>query len=348
MKLVRPDRSASLLPPLVDDPFDRYGIVGRSRAVADMIRRIELVSATRSTVLITGETGTGKELVARAIHSRSAERNLPFIKVNCAAIPETLLESELFGHVKGAFTDATGPRKGKFSLAHRGSIFLDEIGAMSIALQAKLLRVLQERELEPLGAERTEHVDVRVIAATNRDLHQLVDEGRFQADLFYRLHVVPIVVPPLRERLEDIPLLVEYFVAKHAMRSGRSIVALEDGVVSSLLEHHWRGNVRELENTIERAVVLTTGSTITRAAVTVEATTGMATVDVPSLKLRQNVEWVECETIRKALEISPVKRDAARLMGISPRALAYYLSKYPHLAEDRTRHGRLTGGGYGV
>jgi len=349
MKLVRPDRSASLLPPLVDDEsFDRYGIVGRSRAVADMIQRIELVSATRSTVLITGETGTGKELVARAIHSRSAERNLPFIKVNCAAIPETLLESELFGHVKGAFTDATGPRKGKFSLAHRGSIFLDEIGAMSIALQAKLLRVLQERELEPLGAERTEHVDVRVIAATNRDLHQLVDEGRFQADLFYRLHVVPIVVPPLRERLEDIPLLVEYFVAKHATRSGRSIVALEDGVVSSLLEHHWRGNVRELENTIERAVVLTTGSTITRAAVTVEATTSMATVDVPSLKLRQNVEWVECETIRKALEISPVKRDAAGLMGISPRALAYYLSKYPHLAEDRTRHGRLTGGGYGV
>ena len=348
MKLVRPDRSASLLPPLVDDPFDRYGIVGRSRAVADMIQRIDLVSATRSTVLITGETGTGKELVARAIHSRSAERNLPFIEVNCAAIPETLLESELFGHVKGAFTDATGPRKGKFSLAHRGSIFLDEIGAMSIALQAKLLRVLQERELEPLGAERTEHVDVRVIAATNRDLHQLVDEGRFQADLFYRLHVVPIAVPPLRERLDDIPLLVEYFVAKHAMRSGRSIVALEDGVVSSLLEHHWPGNVRELENTIERAVVLTTGSTITRAAVTVEATTSMATVDVPFLKLRQNVEWVECETIRKALGISPVKREAARLMGISPRALAYYLSKYPRLAEDRAPHGRLTGGGYGV
>jgi transcriptional regulator with GAF, ATPase, and Fis domain len=348
MKLVRPDRSASLPPPLVDDPFDRHGIVGRSRAVADMIRRIELVSATRSTVLITGETGTGKELVARAIHSRSAERNLPFIKVNCAAIPETLLESELFGHVKGAFTDATGPRKGKFSLAHGGSIFLDEIGAMSIALQAKLLRVLQERELEPLGAERTEHVDVRVIAATNRDLHQLVDEGRFQADLFYRLHVVPIVVPPLRERLEDIPLLVEYFVAKHAMRSGRSILALEDGVVSSLLEHHWPGNVRELENTIERSVVLTTGSTITRAAVTVEATPSMATVDVPFLELRQNVEWVECETIRKALKISPVKRDAARLMGISPRALAYYLSKYPRLAEDRAPHGRLAGGGYGA
>ena len=229
------------------------------------------MSATRSTVLITGETGTGKELVARAVHNRSAQRDLPFIKVNCAAIPETLLESELFGHVRGAFTDATGTKKGKFSLANRGSIFLDEIGTMSVGLQAKLLRVLQEREIEPLGAERTEHVDVRVIAATNRDLRQLVDEGRFQDDLFYRLHVVPIVVPPLRERLEDIPMLVEYFVDKHATRSGKSIDALEDGVMSSLQEHHWPGNVRELENTIERAVVLTTGSTITRDAVTFEA-----------------------------------------------------------------------------
>src|SRR5690349_6691405 len=198
MKLVRPDRSASLLPPLVDDPFDRYGIVGRSRAVADMIGRIELVSATRSTVLITGETGTGKELVARAIHRCSAQRDLPFVKVNCAAIPETLLESELFGHVKGAFTDATATKRRKFSLAHGGSIFLDEIGTLSIGLQAKLLRVLQEREIEPLGSERTEHVDVRVIAATNRDLIQLVKAGRFQDDLFYRLHVVPIAVPPLR------------------------------------------------------------------------------------------------------------------------------------------------------
>ena len=280
--------------------LQRYGIVGPSRAVADVIHRIELVSATRSTVLITGETGTGKELVARAVHNRSAQRDMPFIKVNCAAIPETLLESELFGHVRGAFTDATGSKKGKFSLANRGSIFLDEIGTMSVGLQAKLLRVLQEREIEPLGAERTEHVDVRVIAATNRDLRQLVDEGRFQDDLFYRLHVIPIVVPPLRDRVEDIPMLVEYFAHKHATRSGKSIEALEDGVVSSLQEYHWPGNVRELENTIERAVVLTTGSTITRDAVTVEARTARATAGVPSLKLRQNIEWIERETIRRA------------------------------------------------
>jgi transcriptional regulator with GAF, ATPase, and Fis domain len=333
VKLVRNGHSGS--PTTVSQHFHSYGMVGHSRAVADVIRRIELVAATRSTVLITGETGTGKELVARAVHNRSAQRDLPFITVNCAAIPDTLLESELFGHVRGAFTGATGTKKGKFSLANRGSIFLDEIGTLSVGLQAKLLRVLQEREIEPLGAERTEHVDVRVIAATNRDLRQLVDEGRFQDDLFYRLHVIPIVVPPLRERAEDIPMLVAYFADKHATRSGKSIDALEDGVISSLQEYHWPGNVRELENTIERAVVLTTGSTITRDAVTVEATMSVRTAAVPSLKLRQNVEWIERETIRRALEMSTVKRQAARLMGISPRALAYYLVKYPFIDQNK-------------
>jgi transcriptional regulator with GAF, ATPase, and Fis domain len=307
----------------------RDGIVGRSRAVAEVVRRIELVSATRSTVLITGETGTGKELVARAVHHRSAQHNLPFVKVNCAAIPETLLESELFGHVKGAFTGAIGTKKGKFALANHGSIFLDEIGTMSVSLQAKLLRVLQEREIEPLGSERPERVEVRVIAATNRPLRQLIDDGRFLEDLFYRLHVIPIVVPPLRERIDDIPMLVEYFVQKHATLSGKSIDALEDGVVASLEAYHWPGNVRELENTIERAVVLTTGSIITRDTVTMEADSVARTLGVPSLKLRQNVEWIESETLRRALEMSTEKRHAASLMGISPRALSYYLAKYP-------------------
>jgi transcriptional regulator with GAF, ATPase, and Fis domain len=331
VKLARNGGTGSLSPTTVGPHFHRYGIVGQSRAVADVIRRIELVSATRSTVSITGETGTGKELIARAVHNRSGQRDMPFIKVNCAAIPETLLESELFGHIKGAFTDATSTKKGKFSLANRGSIFLDEIGTMSVALQAKLLRVLQEREIEPLGAERTEQVDVRVIAATNRDIRQLVVEGRFQADLFYRLHVIPIVVPPLRERAEDIPMLVEYFVDKHATRIGKSIDAIEDGVVSWLQEYDWPGNVRELENTIERAVVLTTGSTIGRDAVTVDAATRARASCVPSLKLRQNVEWIECETIRRALDVSTAKRQAARLMGISPRSLSYYLAKYPSI-----------------
>jgi transcriptional regulator with GAF, ATPase, and Fis domain len=314
---------------MVGPHFERYGIVGQSRAIADVIRCIELVSATRSTVLITGETGTGKELVARAVHHRSAQQAMPFVKVNCAAIPETLLESELFGHVRGAFTDATSTRRGKFSLADRGSIFLDEIGTMSLGLQAKLLRVLQEREIEPLGAERTERVDVRVIAATNRDLQQLVGMGRFQDDLFYRLHVVPIVVPPLRERLEDIPMLVEWFVHKHAARCGRSIEALEEGATEKLLKYQWPGNVRELENAIERAVVLTTGSTITRDAVTVGGTLSVHASGVKSLRLRENVEWIERETIRRALGASTAKQHAARLMGISPRALSYYLAKYP-------------------
>jgi len=292
------------------------------------------VGATRSTVLITGETGTGKELVARAVHQASEQRTQPFIKVNCAAIPDALLESELFGHVRGAFTDATGPKKGKFALAHRGSIFLDEIGTLGIGLQAKLLRVLQEREIEPLGSERSERVDVRVIAATNRDLRHLVDEGRFQADLFYRLHVVPIEVPPLRERAEDIPLLVEHFIAKHAARNDRAIRALDEDGVAWLMRYRWPGNIRELENTIERAVVLTSGSTITRDVLTVDPPRRPSSDPLPSMKLRQNVEWIERTTIRRALAASSAKGDAARLMGISPRALSHYLAKYPRIDKE--------------
>ena len=337
MNLERNDRRGSSSPPLRGPHFEQYSIVGRSRAISDVIERIELVSATRSTVVITGETGTGKELVAQAIHHRSAQRDRPFVKINCAAIPETLLESELFGHVRGAFTDATSTKRGKFSLANRGSIFLDEVGTMSVGLQAKLLRVLQEREIEPLGAEHTESVDVRVIAATNRDLRQLVHQGRFLDDLFYRLHVIPIAVPPLRDRVDDIPMLLSHFVDKHATRAGKAIDHIEEGVVASLQEHRWPGNVRELENTIERAVVLATGSTITRDAVTFEVSAGAGAAVVPSLRLRQNVEWIECETIRRALEVSTAKRHAARVMGISPRALSYYLAKYPFIEQNLTQ-----------
>ena len=301
----------------------------------DLIRRIEIISGTRSTVLITGETGTGKELVARAVHEGSARPGDPYIKVNCSAIPDTLLESELFGHVKGAFTDATMNKRGKFSLAHRGSIFLDEIGTMGLALQAKFLRVLQEREIEPLGAERTEHVDVRVIAATNADLRGLVQDSRFRDDLYYRLNVVPIVVPPLRERLEDIPLLVDHFVQKHARRARKRIDGLADGIIPSLQAYHWPGNVRELENTIERAVVLTTSPTLTREAVVLDTPVLARPVGVPSLKLHHNVEWIERETIRQALQMSAAKKQAALLMGITPRALSHYLAKYPSLDPRR-------------
>jgi transcriptional regulator with GAF, ATPase, and Fis domain len=312
-----------------DERFDHYGIIGRSRAMQEVIRRAELVAETKSTVLITGETGTGKELVARAIHDRSAQRDMPLIKVNCAAIPETLLESELFGHVRGAFTGATTTKKGKFALADGGTIFLDEIGTMNPTLQSKLLRVLQEREIEPLGSERTERIDVRVIAATNRDLRQMVADGKFQEDLFYRLNVIPIEIPPLRERRDDIPALVEHFVTKHAQRTGRRIEKMEDGVLAGLQQYDWPGNVRELENTIERAVVLAAGQAITAQAISVIGAATQQTTGLPSLRLRQNIEWVERETIRRALESAGgVKKDAAELMGISQRALSYYLAKY--------------------
>src|SRR5216117_49452 len=309
--------------------FNQYGIVGRSRAMQEVIQRAELVAQTKSTVLITGETGTGKEMVARAIHHRSAQRDMPLIKVNCAAIPETLLESELFGHVRGAFTGATMTKRGKFALADGGSIFLDEIGTMSTSIQAKLLRVLQEREVEPLGSERVEKIDVRIIAATNRDLRQMVADGRFQEDLFYRLNVIPIEIPPLRDRRDDIPVLVEHFVKKHSQRIGRRFERIDEGVLAGLQQYDWPGNVRELENTIERAVVLSPGPVLTARAVSVIGAATPQTTGLPSLKLRQNIEWVERETIRRALDSAAgVKKDAAELMGISQRALSYYLAKY--------------------
>jgi DNA-binding NtrC family response regulator len=312
-----------------DADFNHYGIVGRSRAMEEVIQRAELVAQTKSTVLITGETGTGKEMVARLIHHRSAQRDMPLIKVNCAAIPETLLESELFGHVRGAFTGATMSKRGKFALADGGSIFLDEIGTLSTAIQSKLLRVLQEREFEPLGAERTQRVDVRVIAATNRDLKQMVHEGRFQEDLYYRLNVIPIELPPLRERREDIRVLVEHFVAKHRQRTGKRIEKVDEDAAQALQHYDWPGNVRELENTIERAVVLTTTPVITSATISLLGAASAHSPGLPSMRLHQNLEWVERETIRRALEqAGGIKKDAAELMGISQRALSYYLAKY--------------------
>ena len=312
-----------------DEEFNHYGIVGRSRRMQEVIRTAEVVAKSKSTVLITGETGTGKEMVARAIHYHSAQRDMPLIKVNCAAIPENLLESELFGHVRGAFTGAATNKKGKFALADGGTIFLDEIGTMVPTLQAKLLRVLQEREFEPLGSERSQKVDVRVIAATNRDLRQMVSDGRFQEDLYYRLNVIPIHIPPLRERREDIPVLVEHFVRKHAQRTGRRIERIDEGVLTALQQYDWPGNVRELENTIERAVVLSQGPVITARGISVMGAAPPQASGLPSMKLRQNIEWVERETIRRALEnAGGVKKDAAELMGISQRALSYYLAKY--------------------
>ena len=309
--------------------MENFTIKGNHPVMEKILSISQRVASTDSTVLIMGESGTGKELIARFIHAHSRRANQPFIAVNCGAIPPDLLESEMFGHERGAFTGAVGSRMEMFQLANGGSIFLDEIGEMTSQLQVKLLRVLQEREIEPLGSERADRIDLRVIAATNRDLRQMVADGKFQEDLFYRLNVIPIEIPPLRERREDIPALVEHFVRKHAQRTGRRVERIDEGVLAGLQQYDWPGNVRELENTIERAVVLSPGPVITSRAVSVLGGPAQQPAGLPSQKLRQNIEWVERETIRRALESAGgVKKDAAELMGISQRALSYYLAKY--------------------
>ena len=235
-------------------------IVGQSAALRSALKEVETVAPTDSTVLIYGETGTGKELIARAIHNLSLRRSNPFVKLNCAAIPTGLLESELFGHERGAFTGAIAQRIGRFELANRGTIFLDEIGDIPLELQPKLLRVLQEREFERLGSTRTLHTDARLITATNSNLAQKVNEKRFRSDLYYRLNVFPIVVPPLRERREDIPLLVRHFVQKYSRRIKKSIETIPTAAMTAISEYRWPGNIRELEHFIERAVILSAGS----------------------------------------------------------------------------------------
>ena len=241
-------------------------IVGYSRALEEVLDKVRLVAGTDSSVLVLGETGTGKELIARAIHSSSPRKAQPLIKVNCSALPTGLIESELFGHEKGAFTGATEKRIGRFELANGGTIFLDEIGEVSAEVQLKLLRVLQEREFERLGGRETIRVDVRVIAATNRDLQRAVVEGALRQDLYYRLSVFPLRVPALRERAEDIPLLVHYFVSRHAARIGRRISRVPKAAMERLVAYPWPGNVRELENVIERAVILSPGPNLEVAA----------------------------------------------------------------------------------
>jgi len=237
-------------------------IIGQSRALKANLKQVETVAPTDSTVLICGETGTGKELLARAIHNLSSRRQGTFVKLNCAAIPTGLLESEMFGHEKGAFTGAIAQRIGRFELAHRGTMFLDEVGEIPLELQTKLLRVLQEREFERLGSSRTIRTDARLVAATNRDLAAMVEERQFRADLYYRLNVFPITVPPLRDRREDIPLLVRYFVQQNARRMNRRITSIPAETMEALTRYHWPGNIRELANFIERAVILSPGSAL--------------------------------------------------------------------------------------
>jgi formate hydrogenlyase transcriptional activator len=234
-----------------------YEMVGQSDALKYVLFKVNLVAPTDSTVLILGETGTGKELVAHAIHMASRRKDRPLVKVNCAALPENLIESELFGHERGAFTDAHARKLGRFEIAHQTTLFLDEIGELPLNLQSKLLRVLEEGEFERLGGTRTIKVDVRIIAATNRDLKREVERGRFREDLWYRLNVYPITVMPLRQRRDDIPLLVNFFVEKFNRKTGKSIRAVLPDTMRALREYEWPGNVRELANVIERAVIVT-------------------------------------------------------------------------------------------
>jgi DNA-binding NtrC family response regulator len=237
-------------------------IVGKSAGLKAVLEQVQVVAPTDSTVLINGETGTGKELVARAIHKISSRSNRAFVKLNCAAIPSGLLESELFGHEKGAFTGAVAQRIGRFELANGGTLFLDEVGDIPLELQPKLLRVLQEQEFERLGSTRTIRADVRLVAATNRDLVQLMEEKEFREDLYFRLNVFPIRVPPLRERAEDIPLLVRHYVCKYAQRMNKQIETIPEEIMAALCRYTWPGNVRELQNLIERAVILTSGKVL--------------------------------------------------------------------------------------
>ena len=255
------------------------GIVGQSAALRRVLHLVEMVAASDATVLLLGETGTGKELIARAIHDRSQRKNENFVTLNCAAIPGPLFESELFGHERGAFTGAHLQKVGRLELADRGTLFLDEIGDMPLELQPKLLRALQERAYERVGSARTKSVDLRLVAATNCDLELMMDQKKFRPDLYYRLNVFPVRLPPLRERREDIPLLVQHFIQKYARKSGKQISTVPKAIMQRLIRWNWPGNVRELENLIERSVILTTGTTL-NVSLPTKMTTAIDAVEV--------------------------------------------------------------------
>ncbi|HDI00318.1 MAG TPA: sigma-54-dependent Fis family transcriptional regulator [Firmicutes bacterium] len=310
----------------------QYGeMVGSSEKMRKVFEKIEKVARTDSSVIIYGESGTGKELVARALHYRSPRREGPFVKVNCAALAEGVLESELFGHEKGAFTGAIRRKKGKFELANTGTIFLDEVGDIPPAIQVKLLRVLQEKEIERVGGEGPIKVDVRIVAATNRDLPKMVEEGKFREDLFYRLHVIPIYLPPLRERKEDIPELVRHFLRKKCAQLGRKVPEVDPKALELLMEYDWPGNVRELENVLERAIVLCEGDRIgpSDLPLLVEREGDVLRVPEGEVPLPEMLESLEKQLIERALEKARgVKAEAARILGIKTSTLYYKMEKY--------------------
>jgi two-component system NtrC family response regulator len=305
------------------------GIVGESGAMQEVLSIVHRVAPSDATVLIRGESGTGKELIAKAIHHASPRASGPLVRVNCAALPETLLESELFGHEKGAFTGAGATRHGRFELAHGGTLFLDEIGDLPLHLQVKLLRVLQEREIERVGSSRAITVDVRLLAATHRDLEALVRDGRFREDLYYRINVVTVTLPPLRDRREDIPWLLEHFLDRYAQRNGKTVRGLTREARDVLLRYDYPGNVRELENLVERGVVLTRDDVIGAADLPLSLTTADEDPVPDDASLSAAVEGLERRMIRAALaQADGVQTKAAETLGISERVLRYKLRKY--------------------
>lgn len=312
-------------------------IIGKSAPIEKLKETIRTVAATASTVLIQGESGTGKELVARAVHACSPRASEPFVSVNCGAFPETLLESELFGYVKGAFTGATQNKRGLFEVAVGGTIFLDEISEMNLAMQVKLLRVLQERTIRPVGGTQETGIDVRVIAATNKSLREMVETNVFREDLYYRVSVIPIQVPPLRERRDDIELLANHFLKKYAGAAQKSIVRIQESSLAGLRAYSWPGNVRQLENSIERAVALETGSELlveldperplARAAAA--STNGHATVPADGLDFERYVAQIERSLIEQALQqAGGVQTRAADLLKVSYRSFRHLVKKY--------------------
>ncbi len=318
---------------------ERYridGLVGQSAVMRDLFHLLETVAATSSTVLITGETGTGKELAARAIHHNSARRSQRFVAINCSAIPETLLEAELFGHVRGAFTGAVANRQGRFEQAHKGTLFLDEVGTMSPALQAKLLRVLQEREFERVGDSHPIKVDVRVIAATHSDLQALVRDGAFREDLYYRLNVIPVQLPPLRERRDDIPLLVQHFLQRLSADLGHAPATVSQEAMRRLMAYHWPGNVRQLENVVERAIAFTQGrpqidlQDLTPDLHTPPSAPATSGVQFPDdgLDFEGYISGIELSLIKQSLERTHGnKRQAAKLLKLKRTTLIEKLKR---------------------
>jgi two-component system response regulator PilR (NtrC family) len=308
-------------------------IVGVSLPMQKLLGLVRAIAPTSSTVLITGESGTGKELVAKAVHALSPRREAAFVSINCAALPETLLESELFGHMKGAFTDAHQTKKGLFETAHRGTLFLDEVGEMPLTMQAKLLRVLQEKKVRRVGATEEVEVDVRLVAATNRSLERMVRERSFREDLFYRLNVIPLAVPPLRERRDDIPLLVEHFVRRFGRDMGKAGLKVAPETLARLTRYAWPGNVRELENVLERAAALEATGEI-RPDRLPESLLAGPSVEVPPLlqegfRLDAHMLAIEASLVRSALAQAAGDRGAAaRILGITPRSLRYLLQKH--------------------